>query len=222
MSAPANFDRLARCYRALEFLAFGRDLERARFCLLDRLAGCESILVLGEGDGRCLAQLIRAAPRARIHCLDGSAAMLARARARIAGSGAEARVTFAQADLRTEEFPAQRYDAVVTLFFLDCFDAGTASAIVARIAPALQSGACWLFADFAIPPRGYRRLRARVWLALLYEFFRWETGLGTRELPPSESLIRSAGFAPLETREHQLGLIRTVFFRQPGSGSRRT
>lgn len=219
MSAPANFDRLARIYRALEFVAFGRDLERARFCLLDRLAGCESILVLGEGDGRCLARLVHAAPRARIHCLDGSAAMLARARERLAGSGAEARVTFTQADLRTEEFPAQACDAVVTLFFLDCFDAATTAAIVARVARALRPGARWLFADFAIPPRGYRRWRARLWLTLLYGFFRWETGLGTRALPPSESLIRSAGFVPVETRERQLGLIRTVFFSQPGRGS---
>lgn len=219
MSAPANFDRLARIYRALEFLAFGRDLERARFCLLDRLAGCESILVLGEGDGRCLARLVHAAPRARLHCFDGSAAMLARARARIAGAEAGRRVTFTQADLRTTEFTAQGYDAVVTLFFLDCFDAATTSALVGRVTRALRPDAGWLFADFAVPPRGYPRLRARLWLALLYGFFRWETGLGARELPPSEALIRAAGFTAVETREHQLGLIRTVFFSRPGSGT---
>ena len=65
-SAPANFDRLAGIYRLLEFLAFGRDLERARFRLLETLAECHSVLVLGEGDGRCLARLARVAPEARI------------------------------------------------------------------------------------------------------------------------------------------------------------
>ena len=33
----ADFDRLARPYRALEYLAFGRALETARFRFLDRL-----------------------------------------------------------------------------------------------------------------------------------------------------------------------------------------
>ncbi len=84
MPAAANFDRLARIYRALEFLAFGGALERARFCFLDRLGGCDDILVLGEGDGRCLERLVGLAPHARIRCVDSSPAMLAVAAARVA------------------------------------------------------------------------------------------------------------------------------------------
>ena len=38
MTSARGFDRLARVYRPLELLAFGRGLERARFALLDRLA----------------------------------------------------------------------------------------------------------------------------------------------------------------------------------------
>ena len=64
----SGFDRLARSYRTLELLAFGRDLERARFAWLPALADRKSILVLGEGDGRCLARLAALAPAARIHC----------------------------------------------------------------------------------------------------------------------------------------------------------
>lgn len=209
---PANFDRLARLYRPLEFLAFGRDLERARFCLLDRLADRRSILVLGEGDGRCLARLVRIAPHARIHCVDASAAMLARAVGRIHDPDTRARVTFTQADALALDLPTSRYDAVVTLFFLDCFTAEQTAALVARIAAALGPDARWLFADFAVPPRGGARLRARLWLAVLYTFFRWETGLSARVLPPSEASIADRGFAPVETRTRQGGLLRTVLF----------
>src|SRR5690606_35643402 len=49
---PAGFVRVARIYHALERLAFGRALERARFALLPALAGCRDVLVLGDGDGR--------------------------------------------------------------------------------------------------------------------------------------------------------------------------
>jgi ubiquinone/menaquinone biosynthesis C-methylase UbiE len=92
--SAANFDRLARIYRALEFVAFGRDLERARYCFLDQLASCRDILVLGEGDGRCLARLVHVAPAARIHCVDASAAMLACAARRLTDPATRARVQF--------------------------------------------------------------------------------------------------------------------------------
>ena len=90
---PSGFDRLARVYRALEFIAFGRDLERARFEYLGRLSGCRDILLLGEGDGRCAARLAQIAPDAAILCVDSSPGMIARASRRVTGRAA-ARVTF--------------------------------------------------------------------------------------------------------------------------------
>lgn len=215
MTRPAaNFDRLAAIYRSLEFLAFGGDLERARFGLLDGLTACRSILVLGEGDGRCLARLVEAAPHARIHCIDSSRAMLARAESRLAGRPARDRVTFECADVLAKKFPAANYDAVVTLFFLDCFDAPTASEVVRKVSGSLQPRAHWLYADFAMPEGRLARWRARLWLALLYAFFRWQTGLRTRELPPAEALIRSAGFTMVAARSFQAGLLRSVLFER--------
>lgn len=211
---PASFDRLAQNYRALEFVAFGGDLERARFRHLEQLRDCRRILVLGEGDGRCLARLVQIAPEARIHCLDLSAGMLARAAARIAGTPAAERVTFEQADILADGPPPAGFDAVTTFFFLDCFTAEQAEGIVARVQAALQPESLWLFADFALPPRGFARLRARAWVRLLYAFFRWQTGLPARELPPSENLIAQAGFTLETCEEFQHGLLRSAVFRR--------
>jgi ubiquinone/menaquinone biosynthesis C-methylase UbiE len=216
---PADFDPLARWYRALEFLAFGRDLERARFCLLDRFADCHEILVLGEGDGRCLARLVEAAPLARIHCLDASVAMLARAASRLTTPATRARVTFEHADILSASFPAGYYDAVLTCFFLDCFTADQVAMIVTRVAACLRPDARWLFADFAVPSRSLARLRAKIWLWLLYTFVRWATGLGPRRLPPSEDVLHAVGFQPEAMRDFQGGLVRSVLLgraaRQP-------
>lgn len=210
--APANFDPLARTYRLLEFVAFGRDLERTRFCLLDRLRDCREILVLGEGDGRCLARLVRLAPAANLHCVDASGSMLAAAARRLREPAARSRVTFTQAAVFEFAPPPGRYDAVVTLFFLDCFTSPEVAAIVARLLPALRPDARWLFADFVVPPAGWRRLRARLWLGVLYAYFGWQTGLTTRALPDSERQIARAGFRPEATRERQHGLLRTTLF----------
>jgi ubiquinone/menaquinone biosynthesis C-methylase UbiE len=209
---PPNFDRLAGGYRALEFLAFGRDLERARTAFADRLAGCRDILVLGEGDGRYLARLVQAAPAARIHCVDASAAMLARASARLAGTPARDRVTFERADAFSLRLSPERYDAVVTLFFLDCFPAEQVAVLVDRVRASLRPGALWAWADFAVPLRGWARWRARVWLALLYAFFRWQTGLAARELPPAEEILQHAGFRLEASRQFQGGLVRSALF----------
>jgi ubiquinone/menaquinone biosynthesis C-methylase UbiE len=189
-------------------------LERARFCFLESLRDCRSVLVLGEGDGRCLEQLVRAAPDAHLDCLDLSPAMLARAETRLPAE-ARARVTFRQADLLTTALPDKNYDAVVTLFFLDCFTSEQTADIVHRIAASLRPGARWLWADFVLPPRGLARLRARIWLAVLYAFFHWQTTLSARVLPPAEELISAEGFAREAEQLFQWGLVRSVVFSQP-------
>ena len=211
---PANFDRLAGLYRLLEFLAFGRDLERARFCLLETLANCRSILILGEGDGRGLARLVRISPQARIDCVDASSAMILLASRRLARTGAGGRVNFVRADVFSLEFPPARYDAVVTFFFLDCFSSEQVARLIRRLQPSLLPGSRWLYADFAVPGRGWARLRARAWLSLLYAFFRWQTGLSARALPNSERLLLDQGWRPEKVVAWQGGMIRSSVYRR--------
>jgi SAM-dependent methyltransferase len=210
----ATFDRLARIYRSLEFLAFGGDLERARFALLGRLSRCRSILVLGEGDGRCLQRLVRLAPQARIDCVELSAAMIAQASRRLAPPD-RARVRFHWADARRAPLPGGEYDGIATLFFLDCFTPAEVESLVGRATDAAAPGALWLFADFTLPQRGWQRLRARAWLALLYGFFRLTTGLSARRLPPSEAILTAAGWRNCETCQFQAGLLTASLYRRP-------
>ncbi|MCF7688616.1 MAG: class I SAM-dependent methyltransferase [Cephaloticoccus sp.] len=211
MNPAQGFDRLAGLYRGLELLAFGRELERARFALLPQLQYCRHILVLGDGDGRGLQQLVALNPTAEYDCLDLSPVMLSHARQRLAATPHNIR--FQEADILTATLPDRHFDAVVTCFFLDCFDADTAAGVVAIIAASLAPDARWLWADFAVPAHGPARARARLWLATLYFFFRWQTGIKARTLPPSEALIAAAGFAPIATASRQWGLLRSVVFQ---------
>ena len=221
MKSPRNFDRLAGIYRGLEYLAFGRDLERARFAHLNLLRECRSILVLGEGDGRCLERLAAAAPRAQIDCLDLSPAMLARAARRLRGRAALDQVTFRPADLLTTELPHAHYDAVITFFFLDCFTPTQAESLMSRVQTSLRPDALWLWADFDLPVHGLARWRARVWLTVLYAYFHWQTGLAARELPPVLPYLAENGFSKSTGIALQWGLVRSeVWQRQSGADSR--
>jgi ubiquinone/menaquinone biosynthesis C-methylase UbiE len=209
-----GFDRLAPWYRAVEFLAFGRDLERARFHFLPRIAGATEILLLGEGDGRCAARLAALAPQARITCVDSSPGMIRQAQARLAGHPAGDRVAFVCADVFAFEPGARRFDAVATLFFLDCFTPAEVATLAARVGSFLTPGAPWVFADFQLPPAGWARRRARAWLAFLYAFFRWETSLRVAALPPSEEILAAQGWTRSGCRDYQHGLLRTAVYER--------
>jgi SAM-dependent methyltransferase len=218
-TSSGDFDRVARVYRALEWLTFGRDLERARFRFLPLLASCRDILVIGDGDGRCTAKLAALAPGARLHCIDTSAAMLAMLHARLPAD-VRARVTTEQRDVRTLLPAPDRWDAVVTMFVLDCLTTADVERVARTLAASLRPGGRWLFADFVLPPRGWRRLRARLWIALLYAFFRWRTGLDVSTVPESEAALAAAGLRLEAGDELQHGMIRCGLWEKSGKAAR--
>ena len=213
-SRENTFDRLARPYRLLEWIAFGPLLERARFKHLHRLRGRKRILLLGDGDGRVLARVCALAPDARIDSLDLSKGMLGRAALRLP-SADRAHVQFRHEDALQADYPPATYDAVTTFFFLDCFTDAQADSLINRLQPALTPDAVWLFADFSEPPRGLTRLRAKTWLRVMYLFFRWQTGLAARRLPDSEALLLKSGFTQPAETSFQHGFVRSAVFAKP-------
>lgn len=210
-SDVCNFDGLARIYRELEWLAFGSDLEAARFCHLEKLRGCRRVLILGEGDGRFLEKLLREFPEILVECVDQSPAMQARARDRLTEAERK-RVVFRLADVRAAEFPPNEFDAVVTLFFLDCFTDTEVGALVSQLGRVLRVEARWLWADFALPEQGWRRWRAGVWVRGLYWFFALSTGIAVRRLPQTESILFTAGWRVTTQTERQAGMVKSGVF----------
>jgi spermidine synthase len=199
-----NIGRLAYWYQAVEYAAFGRALERRRFAFLDRLAHCRHILILGEGDGRALERLLAAAPQAKIDVVESSPEMIALARRR---TGNPDRVRFVNRDANGFAFSAGRYDAILTLFFLDCFSEDGARFLIRRVKPALAPGGLWLVSDFALPPNGWRRWHAWVWIFAMYRFFGWTTGLEVPALPPIGKLLEEAGLHRVASESERAGMI---------------
>lgn len=77
MTTPQpNFDRVARLYRWAEYLTLGPLLQRTRTHFLPQLPQRHNALILGDGDGRFLAQLLARQPTLRALAVDTSASML--------------------------------------------------------------------------------------------------------------------------------------------------
>ena len=207
-----NFDPVARWYRWIEYAAFGRAIERRRFAFLNRLAATRRILILGEGDGRCLERLLVAAPTADIDIVDSSARMIAIARKR---TGDSTRASFYLQDAVQSDFPNARYAGVVTHFFLDCLTEAQAVNLIHRIAAVLEPGGIWLVSEFSIPPEGWRRWHAMIWVELMYWFFRTAVELPSKSLPPFEDILLNAGMRRVEREEERFGLICSTVWTKP-------
>jgi ubiquinone/menaquinone biosynthesis C-methylase UbiE len=178
-----SFDLVAPHYRWLEAVAFGNALQRARTRWIDTLARPKRTLIAGEGDGRFLCELTRAYPKIDVDCIDASEAMLRLARDRLRRMHPESfsRVHFFHEDI-LEWSPQQSYDLLVTHFFLDCFPGKELQAVIAKLASAAEPGAVWLIADFTIPRTRFARAHAKLWLRMMYTFFRATAGIAANEL----------------------------------------
>jgi SAM-dependent methyltransferase len=208
LNPPPNFNRLARLYRWMEWTSFGPWLWWCRVAFLPQLAACRNALVLGDGDGRFTARLLRANPAIHIDTVDASPAML-RSLVRRAGADAVRVRTFC-ADARqwqpANPTPETSYDLIVTHFFLDCLTTEEIESLAATLRKAVSPPALWLVSEFAIPEGWFGTLVARPLVWWLYCAFGRLTGLTLRALPDHRSALQQSGFA-IQQRRTWLGGI---------------
>ena len=95
-----SFDTLAPYYRTMEFVAAGGVLQRCRTAFLAETVNSRRALLLGEGPGRFLVELLRTNPRVEVTCVERSPRMIAEAQKGLDESEL-ARVQFVQADALT-------------------------------------------------------------------------------------------------------------------------
>jgi ubiquinone/menaquinone biosynthesis C-methylase UbiE len=211
-----SFDALAPWYRTLEWIAFGDDLQRCRTACLCEIASPQRVLVVGEGNGRFLCELLRVHPGVEVDCIDASQRMLQLARERLERELPEAvqRVRFLQHDLTSWSPPEHHYDLVATHFFLDCFAEAQLAAIVGKLALAATENANWLLVDFCVPAKGFARFHARAWLAIMYQFFRLTAGIAARQLIDPTPFMRGERFALARQHSFRRGMLKSEMWRR--------
>jgi len=215
-----HFDRLARPYRWLEYLSFGPLLQRTRTHWLRAIDDRRNALVLGDGDGRFTAVMLTEHPRMHAHAVDVSAAMLRLLRDRCKKESN--RIVTEQADLRVwaPEADEERYDLIVTHFFLDCLTSEEVANLAERLAPAVTPEAVWLVSEFAIPPTLYGRWIGAPIVAALYRAFGLLTGLRVRSLPDHLAALQHAGWQLDAVHYHAGGLLTSQLWKHAAKSVR--
>jgi len=221
MARGMSFDAIAPHYRWLEWVTAGSLLQRCRTAFLHELTDARHVLLLGEGRGRFLVELLRVNPSARFTCLDASARMLDHMRREVRRRRLpDSRLTFLKADVLAdiagvigEQGP---FDVVASHFFLDCFQPDQLQRVVAEVGKGVSPGGRWVLSDFRVPEAGWRRLRARLILAGLYRFFRIVTHLPARRLTPPDAALREAGFELKQRRLFNSQLLHADLWERSG------
>jgi SAM-dependent methyltransferase len=206
-----NFDRLAKLYFWMELATFGPFLSRCRSAFLAELSSARRAVVLGDGDGRFTAELLRANSQVRIDAVDASPAMLDALLRRVVQNAG--RVSVHCGDVRNWQPANPPYDLVVSHFFLDCLTTEEVRALAARVRNAVSPSAIWIVSEFAVPHSRFGRRVARPLVWLLYRAFRLLTGLKIRNLPDHHAAFRNAGFSLTRRQSWLCGLLVSEMWR---------
>lgn len=179
----SSFDWMAKPYALFERVLFGSTFHATRTALIPKLAGARRVLVLGEGDGRFVSELLAYDPHVEVFVVDGSLEMLRVSQKRCAPYAG--RTQFVHANVVTWLTTAERaaeFDGVVTTFFLDCLTEAELVTLFTELDYHVAADTRWLWADLVIPSHGLRRLLARTLLRALYAVFALTTNITARRL----------------------------------------
>ncbi|OUW85465.1 MAG: hypothetical protein CBD74_03415 [Saprospirales bacterium TMED214] len=212
-----GYDQLAGRYQLFEKLMFGSSLAKARTALLSSIPACRSALVLGDGDGRLLEQLLTTQPNCQITSIDQSRRMLEIQQKCLSHHPRRDDVTWRQQDARELEGFDRQFDLLVSAFFLDCFTFQELETHVPLWLNTLRPGGHFYLVDFQEPDSGWRRLRGKMYLSTMHHFFRWYTNLPNRVLVDWKQVLNQCPLELVALQNMNRDLISVQLYRKaPG------
>ncbi len=197
-----DWDALAGVYQAIERIIFGDQLQAARRRLVDWAPQEGKVVIVGEGDGRLLVELLQARPNLAIRVLEPSRGMREEITSRVAGECGEPmgnRVTLVPEPWQSTAGAFRDVDAVILPFLLDLHSHDEIRILARELRDAQVTQV--FIAEFTVPAgNAWQNLRARLILRGLYFAARRFTGLKVKSLPDYPEIFREAGFS---LRDHE-------------------
>jgi tRNA (cmo5U34)-methyltransferase len=206
----SNFDRIAPFYDNLVKLVFGRSMHRAQTWFLKDIAQGSHVLILGGGTGWLLAELMALNPHCKVVYIDASLKMVQLAKKRMAGSND---IVFIHGTERSIP-PDFTFDAIITHFYLDLFNAESCARIVKVIRASCHRTTLWLVCDFM-----KETWWQSVMLSVMYWFFKIVSNLNIKELPDWKQTIKENGFREISAKDFLRGFISSATFQIRDDGA---
>ena len=209
-----DFNKIAPYYSLLESLLFGGALQATRTSFIHYLVDAENILLIGEGRGRLLKELLRFNPKAEVCVVEQSTRMIEKMKCDLEPFDLE-KVTFINESFLT--YPGTyQFDAVCTCFFFDCFESPEVKNGIGKIYSLLKVDGIWMNADFRFFPNNviHQRIAHRILIQFLYGFFHLTSKLTATTVVCVETLACKSGFKVVETFKHAFLPLSSEVYRR--------
>ena len=204
-----GFDLLANWYDWLVQLVFGKEVYLSQIKWLGQIPEGARVLIIGGGSGWILSEVLQRTVRTKVDYLELSPRMLELTRQQMLEEGCEpSRYVLRAGGVESLE-ASERYDAILTFFFLDLFAEDEADRVIGKLGGHLHPGGSWLFADF-IP----HNLFQRVLLGTMYAFFRLVCGISGSRLLPFDRMFRRNGLELKQEASFARRMIQSRIYEQ--------
>ena len=205
------FDKIAPAYVHLERLLFGSRLQAMRCAFLNRVTQSKKVLLVGEGPGSFLAELLKTNQVGFVTVVEPSARMISLARSRVKEKDLD-RVSFLRSTLEEADL-SRSYDAACTICFWDCFTEADIRSLFPKMSGCIKRGGNWLNVDFcesgpSLPAFNFLLLR------VLYGFFNLATSIEARRVVNVEPIANSNGLHSLQCNQDEIFPIKAQFFEK--------
>lgn len=196
-----SYDILAPFYDDGIGVLFGKEIFDAQLFFLSDIQDFSSILILGGGSGWLLPELFKKVPNAKVCYIDASKNMIG-----IARTKTEHPVDF----IRGTEFdiPNQKFDYVITNFYVDGFDYEKLKEKIKFISGYIQPSGKWFVTDFVETGKTKHRLQ----LFLIHLFFRILIGHPNKNLVDWQKAFDEIGLATVKYEYFKNGFIKTIIY----------
>ena len=215
-----SFDRVANYYAWMEKIVFGNDLEKIRNVHLKLIDDAESILLLGDGDGRFLKKISETGADGLIVSLDSSSKMIELSRKRLQNTDLEVQY-FCQNIKNFEKSESFKPDLIFAHFFLDCFTEDEVILIIDLLSQWSTKTTKIVVSDFFITKTNsisgtYQKLLTQTMIS----FFRVFCGISANKLPNIPKIMNSKGWNCISHKSLRNGFINSWVWQIKGYGKR--
>ena len=206
-----TFNRVAPFYEFGEKFFFGGLLDSSRTFFKEKFKDSRSILLLGEGRGSFLHQLLESNQLCDVTIVDSSSAMIRYQKSKITKENLN-RVSFKC--IPVEHFASTKeFDLICSFFFWDCFVSQQIEYLVPKCAQFLKKEGFWVNSDFhdlKAFGNGFNYFKIR----MMYLFFNFTTGIHAWKVEPFRKYAEANDLRSLEIIEIEKNYIYTELFQK--------
>ena len=179
-----GFNKLAPFYGFFSAVISLNKIHKSQLWFLTKKDKYKNAIIIGGGDGKFLAEAVKKGLAEHYFYIDFSSNMLQMAKTRIEKENPDylRSITFV-CGLFNEVPLRQKFDLVVTSYFLDCLSQNEFLIAMHKINAHLSENGTWFFSDFNIPRDNFRKILAKLTIRFIYLIFNFICHWNLKQLP---------------------------------------